>query len=85
MCLTSASCARMTLRIAGELVVLKGSMARNQGVESWSSYLGQRQEFVQEGKLTESPNPDYLVFAENVPFASPSAAAAVVAGGNRNG
>ena len=36
-------------------------------------------------KLVQSDDPDYFVFSENVSFASPSAAAAIVAAGNRNG
>ena len=38
-----------------------------------------------EGKLVDGPDPNFLVFAEDVPLASPSAGAAVVAGRNTNG
>ena len=37
------------------------------------------------GKLVESGEPNILTFVENVPFESPSAAAAVVYAGNQNG
>jgi hypothetical protein len=73
------------VEIAGEFVVLAGSPARKQGVQSWMSYRGLREELVATGKLIESGDPAYYAFSENVSFASPSAAAAVVAAGNRNG
>ena len=69
----------------GEFVVLAGSPARKQGHSNWISYRSQRDALVKEGKLVESDQPDYYCFAENVSFASPSAAAAVIAAGNRNG
>ena len=69
----------------GEFVVLKGSTARRQGVDSWTSYRALRDQLVAEGKLIDGPDPDYYVFAEDVAFASPSAGAAVVAGRNTNG
>ena len=58
---------------------------RQQGVQSWTSYRAQRDALIETGKLVESDDPAYYVFAENVSFASPSAAAATVAAGNRNG
>lgn len=69
----------------GEFVVLKGSTARKEGNPSWTSYKELREELVQIGKLRPLPNSDYFEFADDVPFRSPSAAAAVIAGGNRNG
>lgn len=69
----------------GEFVVLKGSTARKDGSPSWVSYKDLRDELLQAGKLRQSPNPEYLEFTEDVPFRSPSAAAAVVAAANRNG
>lgn len=69
----------------GEFVVLKGSTARKVGSPSWTSYKELREELEQTGKLRPSSNPDYLEFAEDVPFRSPSAAAVVVAGASRNG
>jgi hypothetical protein len=73
------------IELAGEFVVLKGSTARKQGVESWTSYHALRDRLVREGKLIDSPDPDYFVFAEDVAFGSPSAGAAVVAARNTNG
>lgn len=83
--MTDVGTKAIAAEIFGEFVVLKGSTARKQGVDSWTSYSGLRQELVDARKLVDSSNSDYFEFAENVSFASPSAAAAVVAGGNRNG
>jgi uncharacterized protein DUF4357 len=71
--------------VDGEFVVLKGSTARKQGNESWTSYRGLREQLMAEGKLAEAGQDGFLVFTEDVPFSSPSAAAAVVYGGNQNG
>jgi hypothetical protein len=71
--------------INGEFVVLKGSTARKHGTKSWDSYKELRDQLVQDGTLVDAPSPDLYQFADNVPFASPSAAAATVAAGNRNG
>lgn len=75
----------VAIEMGGEFVVLAGSPARKQEGPSWTSYRGQRNALVESGKLVEGDDPAYFVFAENVSFASPSAAAAVVAAGNRNG
>lgn len=71
--------------VDGDFIVLKGSTARKQGVESWTTYRTLRDQLVQEGKLVDAGNDGLLVFTEDVPFSSPSAAAAVVYGGNQNG
>jgi len=73
------------IEVADEFIVLKGSTARKQGVESWTSYHALRDRLVREGKLVEGPDRDYFVFAEDVAFGSPSAGAAVVAARNTNG
>lgn len=69
----------------GELVVLQGSTARKEGTASWDSYRSQRDQLVADGKLREGDDANYYVFAEDVPFSSPSAAATVVAAANCNG
>ena len=69
----------------GEFVVLAGSPARKTGHKNWTTYRGQRDALVESGKLVDGDDSDHFVFAENISFASPSAAAAVVAAGNRNG
>lgn len=71
--------------IDGEFVVLKGSTARRQGVESWSSGRSARDALIDEGKLVDGVDTETLVFADNVSFSSPSTAASVVLGANTNG
>jgi hypothetical protein len=67
-------------------VVFKGSLARKDGVPSWMFYKELRAELVEAGKLIDSfENPDLLMFTEDVVFSSPSAAAAVVIGGDASG
>lgn len=73
------------VELNGEFVVLKGSTARKQGTKSWDSYKSLRDQLVADGRLIDSESPEYFRFAENIPFQSPSAAATVVAAGNRNG
>lgn len=71
--------------IDGQIVVLKGSLARKLGVDSWTSYRNLRAELVETGRLVDGADAQSLVFADNVAFDSPSAAAAVVLGANTNG
>src|SRR5205814_1179692 len=68
--------------VDGEFIVLKGSTTRKQGVESWATYRTLRDQLVQEGKLVDAGRDGLLVFNQDVGFSSPSAAAAVVYGGN---
>lgn len=71
--------------IGDEFIVLKGSTARKEGLKSWTSYKALRDQLVSDGKLIESSEPNYYLFADDVPFNSPSAGAAVVNAGNMNG
>ena len=71
--------------IDDEFIVSKGSTARKQGVPSWTTYRTLRDQLVSEGKLADGTDPSLYVFREDVPFSSPSAAAAVIFGGNRRG
>jgi len=66
-------------------VVLKGSTARRQGVESWSSGRAVRDALYEEDKLVDGGDPETLVFADNVSFSSPSQAASAVLAANVNG
>jgi hypothetical protein len=75
----------LAVEVDGEFVVLAGSPARKDGNPNWTSYKKQRDALVVEGKLQLGQDPQYFTFASNVAFASPSAAAAIVAAGNRNG
>ena len=71
--------------VDGEFIVLKGSTARRQGVDSWTSYVGLRQQLIDDGKLRNSSDPDFFEFTSDVSFSSPSAAAAVIMARNANG
>lgn len=83
--LTSGGVQAQARILEGQLVVLKGSTARKQGVDSWTSYRNLRSELVENGRLIDGADPNSLLFADNVAFDSPSAAAAVVLGRNSNG
>ena len=63
-------------------LVLKGPTARAKGTQSWESYRPLRDSLLAQGRLVQTENPNVLSFAEDVAFASPSAAAAVVYAGN---
>jgi hypothetical protein len=69
----------------GEFVVLSGSLARKQGLKSWTSYKSLRDQLVADGKLIGGPDDEHYVFSEDVSFGSPSAGAVVVNAGNMSG
>jgi predicted GIY-YIG superfamily endonuclease len=71
--------------IDGQFVVLAKSTARKKGVESWKYARHLREKLVAEESLVDSDDPACLVFAEDVAFSSPSAAATVVMARNANG
>jgi hypothetical protein len=72
--------------IDDEFVVLKGSTARKQGVNSWIAYKALRDQLVQEGKLVEETgDPDRYLVVDDIPFSSPSAAATVLLARTTNG
>lgn len=71
--------------ISGEFIVQSGSTARSEEKEWWTSYRSLRHDLIAEGKIRPSEDPDLLIFTEDVAFNSPSAAAAVINGGNANG
>jgi hypothetical protein len=75
----------IAVEVNDQFIVLKGSTARKETTPSWSSYVSWRDSYVTEGKLIDSPMPGYYEFTEDVPFDSPSSAAAIIAGGSRNG
>lgn len=72
--------------VDGEFAVLEGSGARLKwtGVEG-HSYTSLRAKLEQDGTLTPSPDGSAMRFTRNHVFASPSAAAAIVAGRSANG
>lgn len=73
-------------RVPSGFLVLKGSEAVHQerpSVEKWPWPKNMRQKFIDEGSVVDKQ--DRLVFAEDVEFSSPSAAAAIIHGGHANG
>jgi len=71
--------------INGEFVVFKGSTARKEGPQGWTSYRRLRDQLVTEGKLIPNENAQYYEFAENVAFSSPTAGAVIVNAYNVSG
>jgi hypothetical protein len=69
----------------GAFVVHKGSTARADAKAAQNQYKRQQEQLLAEGKLQPTEDPAFLVFTEDVPFSSPSAAAAVVLDRNANG
>jgi len=68
----------------GRFVVLAGSTARQQATPSFRTYAGLRDRLIKTGKLVAHEG-GLLRFADDVEFASPSAAASVVVAASRNG
>jgi hypothetical protein len=66
-------------------VVLRGSTARVQGVDSWTTGPATRDRLVSEGVLRLSSDPDYYEFVEDYGFSSPTLAGAIVLARNTNG
>ena len=67
-------------------VVLAGSTARRQGTGTFpAGYLALRDQLIQDGRLVDGPSPELFQFTVDVAFASPSAAAAVVAARSASG
>jgi hypothetical protein len=71
--------------IDGEFTVLEGSAARPAWTGSAHAYQTLHQKLVQDGTLIPEPASTAMRFARDQVFASPSAAAAVVAGRQANG
>lgn len=71
----------------GEFIVMQGSYAKKWMNDSiHHSYRDIQQSLIEQGKLVPSgESNDLLVFAQNIPFRSPSAASAVVFGRTDNG
>jgi hypothetical protein len=84
--LTYSGASATAQEINGEFVVLEGSLARKAHVESLAdSYIHMREKLVKDGNLANSPNNDFWIFTQNVPFQSPSTAANIVGGASLNG
>jgi hypothetical protein len=72
--------------VDGNFIVFKNSTARKLGPVGWKAYKGLRDQLVADGKLIDTAGQEgFFVFAEDVPFSSPSAAATVVNAGEQNG
>lgn len=71
--------------VKGEFIVLEGSTARKAALESQTAYRSLRNQLIDEHRLVLDSDGAHLRFAEDIAFKSPSAAAAVVFGGNQNG
>ncbi|HLZ57662.1 MAG TPA: GIY-YIG nuclease family protein [Ktedonosporobacter sp.] len=69
----------------GDFIVLKGSTAHKDPKPYWTSYRQLREQLVQEKLLIPSEDGKFYLFQEDIPFKSPSAAAAVIHAGNQNG
>lgn len=72
------------VEIDGEITVLAGSYASTKSFMT-NNYASLRNQLVQDGRLVPAENPKFLRFAEDVAFASSSAAAAVIKNRNTNG
>lgn len=71
--------------IDDEFVVLEGSQAIKDAGFASNSYKKLRSRLIDEGAIAAPEQSPFLVFAREVPFSSPSAAAAVVLNRNSNG
>jgi hypothetical protein len=66
--------------------VLAGSTARKVGTETFpAGYQALRDQLVQGGRLVDGPSPELFTFAADMAFASPSAAASIVAARSASG
>lgn len=73
------------VEVGGEIIVLAGSRAEGADRFTTNSYAALRQQLIDEGRLVPSAEPGFLEFTDDVPFQSPSAAAAVIKNRNTNG
>ncbi len=83
----STAGAMATARDSDEgFIVLAGSTARRVGTETFpAGYQAMRDQLVQDDRLIDSPSPEFFTFAADVAFASPSAAASIVAARSAGG
>jgi len=69
----------------GEINVLAGSRASSSKDVAQNSYAPLREQLMKDGRLRPTPDGAFLEFTDDVSFASPSAAAAVINNRNTNG
>lgn len=74
------------VRSESSYVILAGSTALAQNTPSADAWISKlRKQLLEAGNLVPTSNPNHLEFTKDTPFPSPSAAAGVVYGGNKNG
>ncbi len=73
------------IQLADEIIVQKGTLARKDPDYAMNQYSSLRDQLIVDGALGPSEFGNTLVFSRDVPFSSPSAAAAVIYGRNANG
>lgn len=73
------------VQVGDETIVRQGSLARKDPDYAMNQYSGLRDQLIADGSLSPSPDQTTLTFTRDVPFSSPSAAAAVIYGRNANG
>lgn len=84
--MTYASTTAIAQEINGEFIVFAGSTVRKNHTNSFGeAYQKIREKLLKEGKLKDSNDSNYWIFAQNVPFQSPSTAANIVSGASLNG
>lgn len=72
------------VEIDGEITVLTGSRGTTENFTT-NIYGALRQQLIDDGRLASTEDPNFVEFLEDVTFASPSAAAAVIKNRNTNG
>lgn len=73
------------VQVGDETIVRAGSLARKDPDYAMNQYSGLRDQLIADGSLLPSADQATLTFTRDVPFSSPSAAAAVIYGRNANG
>lgn len=73
------------VQVGDEIVVRTGTLARKDPDFAMNQYAGLRDQLIADGALAASDDGVWLRFTRDVPFSSPSAAAAVIYGRNANG
>lgn len=72
------------IEVEGQFIVCEGSAARGEWVGTKRGYMGMYERLRAGGVLVEGPE-GLLIFSEDTPFDSPSAAASIVSGRSANG
>lgn len=73
------------VEIGNSFVVLKGSLALAKSDYAQNGYALLRESLIADCSLVVSDNPNFLIFAKDVAFSSPSAAAAIINNRSSNG